>query len=118
MQSSKTSERQKAIQPPKKTGPPELKAPITVTGRATDASGKSIAGATISPGFDRRRRRTLGTAKSGPNGVFASATLLPIRRDQDRNPSQGTLQVYGTAPGHGFAWHGMRSYMPRPRPVD
>ncbi len=31
---------------------------------------------------------------------------------------EGTFQVYGIAPGFGFAWHGMRFYQPRRRPAD
>jgi RNA polymerase sigma factor (sigma-70 family) len=96
-----------------------LGAPITVTGRATDSSGKSVVGATIYLVSTNGADAPLGTAKSGPNGVFAfNDAQLPICRDRDGNPSQGTLQVYGTAPGRGFAWHGMRAYSPRPRPAD
>lgn len=114
-QSKETPKQPKKTAPDEKAGPPELKTPITVTGRATDSTGKSVAGATIYLVSTNGADAPLGTAISGPNGVFAfHDAQLPVRRDQDGNPSQGTLQVYGTAPGRGFAWHGMRPYFPRP----
>ncbi len=117
--SKEKSDHTRKTAPAEKAGPPELKTPITVTGRATDSSGKSVAGATIYLVSTNGADAPLGKAISGPSGVFAfHDAQLPVRRDQDGNPSQGTLQVYGTAPGRGFAWHGMRSYFPQPRPAD
>ena len=117
-QSKEKANHTKKAAPAEKAGPPEFKTPITVTGRATDSSGKSVAGATIYLVSTNGADAPLGTATSGLNGVFAfHDAQLPVRRDQDANPG-GTLQVYGTAPGHGFAWHGMRFYVPHPRPAN
>ena len=118
-QSREKPDHAKETAPAEKASPPELKIPITVTGRATDSSGKSVVGAKVYLVSTNGVYAPLGVATSGPNGVFAfQDAQLPLRRDQDGNPSQGTIQCYGTAEGHGFAWHGMRGYIPRPRPAN
>ncbi len=98
--------------------PGPMTTPITVRGRATDGAGQPVAGATIYLDSTRRTDVVIGTAITDRDGsyVFRNARL-PIERQRDENqPWQGTFQVFGTAPGFGFAWHGMRSYLPSRRP--
>ncbi len=88
--------------------PDATKASITVTGRAVDETGQPIAGATIylqsTNGIDAR----LGATATDENGRYEFRDAkLPVRSVDD-GPVQGTFQVYGTAPGKGFTWHGMR----------
>jgi protocatechuate 3,4-dioxygenase beta subunit len=94
-------------------------APITVSGRATDDTGKSVSGATIYLVSTNGTDALLGKATTAPNGTFTFRDArLPVSRQKDRDALGGTFQVYGTAPGFGFAWHGMRFYMPQLRPAD
>ena len=98
---------------------PPLTAPITVSGRATDAAGRSISGATIYLVSTGSTNAPLGTTTSAPNGTYTFRDAhLPVSRGEDDVPSQGAIQVFGTAPGYGFAWHGMRAYLPALRPAN
>ncbi len=101
---------------PARPGP--ITTPITVRGRATDLDGKPVAGASIFLVSTNGTDAPLGMTTTGANGsyLFRDARL-PVRRWQEDAPLQGTFQVYGTAPGCGFAWHGMRFYQPRRRPA-
>ncbi len=92
--------------------------PITVNGRATDATGKSVSGAKIYLVSTNGTNSVLGTTTTGDDGKFRILDVqLPVARPEPPFTSYGTFQVFGTAPGYGFAWHGMRYYMPRPRPA-
>jgi RNA polymerase sigma factor (sigma-70 family) len=97
-----------------------LTTPITVRGRATDDQGRAIVGATIyliSTGEGDALLATTTTDRDGTY-IFRDARL-PVSRSGwvTDGPLQGTFQVYGTAPGLGFAWHPRRDYQPR-RPDD
>lgn len=95
--------------------------PITVRGRATDGAGRPVAGATIYLVSTNGKDALMGTTTTDRDGAyhFRHARLPVSRWGQDPDaPRQGTFQVYGTAPGHGFAWHGLRCYQPRRRPDD
>jgi hypothetical protein len=93
-------------------------AAITVVGRATDVEGKPVSGATISLVSIRGALALLGTATTDRDGSYSfHEARLPVSRNREDAPPWGTFQVYGVAPGHGFAWHGMRFYQPRPRPA-
>ncbi len=95
--------------------------PITVRGRGTDSQGQPVAGATIYLVSTNGKDALLGTTTTDRDGsyIFRDARL-PVSRwgAEPDSPLQGTFQVYGTAQGHGFAWHGMRGYQPRRRPDD
>jgi RNA polymerase sigma factor (sigma-70 family) len=93
--------------------------PITVRGRATDSAEQPVAGATIYLVSTNGTDALLGTTTTERDGsyIFQNARL-PVSRWRDDAPLAGTFQVYGTAPGRGFAWHGMRFYQPRRRPDD
>ncbi|HVC93495.1 MAG TPA: hypothetical protein VND64_07375, partial [Pirellulales bacterium] len=97
--------------------------PITVSGLATDQLGRPIAGATaylaVANNF----------GKFGPDAVLAQSTSdakgrftfsdapLPVRLfPPPPELIEGKFQVFGTAQGYGFTWHGLRSYRPRPHP--
>ena len=99
--------------------PVPITTPITVRGRATDSEGKPVGGATIHLVSTNGTDATLSTTTTDRDGsyIFRNARL-PVSRSGDDAPLAGTFQVYGTAPGHGFAWHGMRFYQPRRRPDD
>ena len=92
--------------------------PITVSGRATDLAGKPVAGATIHLVSTNGINADLGTTTSAPDGSYSFRDArLPVRQASPGIPEQSTFQVFGSAPGHGFAWHGMRFYQPEPRPA-
>ncbi|MBI1849136.1 MAG: sigma-70 family RNA polymerase sigma factor [Planctomycetes bacterium] len=92
--------------------------PITVTGHASDESGKPIAGATIWLVSTNGKDAPLGETLSNSDGEFAFHDApLPIGRWDDTR-SQGSFQVFGVAEGRGFAWHGMRYFHPEPRPKN
>ena len=97
----------------------ETTAAITVVGRATDTAGKPVPGATISLVSTHGTQALLGTATTDRDGSYRfREARLPVSRPREDAPLSGTFQVYGVAPGHGFAWHGMRFYQPRLRPAD
>jgi RNA polymerase sigma factor (sigma-70 family) len=94
-------------------------AAITVPGRAMDAEGKPVAGAVIVLRSTNGIDAALGQTTTDREGRFAFRNVrLPVRRPREDADLLGTFQVYGTATGYGFAWHGMRSYSPTPRPAD
>jgi hypothetical protein len=99
--------------------PAPMTTPITVRGRASDGADQPVAGATIYLVSTHGQDALLGTTTTGRDGsyIFRNARL-PVSRWRDDAPLTGTFQVYGTAPGRGFAWHGMRWYQPRRRPDD
>jgi RNA polymerase sigma factor (sigma-70 family) len=104
---------------PSPAKPASMTTPITVRGRATDIEGKPVAGATIFLVSTNGTDAPLGTTTTDHDGSYIFRQVrLPVSRWRDDAPLQGTFQVYGTAPGHGFAWHGMRFYHPRRRPDD
>ena len=115
----KTARVPEAAEPPAAAEPVQATAPITVSGRATDLADKPVAGATIYLVSTNGKDAPLGTATTDESGsyLFRDARL-PVSRDRHDRPVAGTFEVYGTAPGHGFAWHGMRHYQPKPRPAD
>jgi RNA polymerase sigma factor (sigma-70 family) len=94
--------------------------PITVTGMAVDARGKPLNDATIyllsTNGIDA----VVGSTKTDGDGHYAFKDApLPVNRPNAPGASlRGTFQVYGTATGYGFAWHGMRSFLAIARPAD
>ncbi len=99
--------------------PAPMTTPITVRGRATDGEGKPVAGATITLVSTSRLEALLGTTTTDRDGSYTFRNArLPVDRGRDDSPLAGTFQVYGTAPGRGFAWHGMRAYQPRRRPAE
>jgi protocatechuate 3,4-dioxygenase beta subunit len=98
--------------------PDQMTTPITVSGRATDEAGKSVPGATVYLA-STRADTPLATATTDRDGRYRFHDVpLPVFREQEDLPADGGFQVFGTATGHGFAWHGMRSYQPRRRPAD
>ena len=102
---------------PAQTAP--ITTPITVRGRAIDHQGKPVSGATIYLVSTNGIDSPLGTTTTDRDGSYTfRSARLPVSRSRSDAPLAGTFQVYGTAPGHGFAWHGMRFYEPRRRPDD
>jgi RNA polymerase sigma factor (sigma-70 family) len=98
---------------------PPLTVRITVSGRATDAAGRSVSGAIIYLVSTGQTDAHLGTTTTAANGTYTFRDAqLPISRGEENTPSQGAFQVFGKAPGYGFAWHGMRQFMPGLRPAD
>ena len=117
----KTPQARPAAENQKSTPPAPMTTPITVRGRATDSQGKPVAGATIYLVSTNGQDAPLGTTTTDRDGsyLFQNARLPVSRWGAGPDaPLQGTFQVYGTALGHGFAWHGMRCYQPRRRPED
>ncbi len=98
---------------------------IDVSGRATDRSGRPVAGAKVYV-LDTNQRshsgksRLLATVTTDQNGIYtASRVELTVWKP---NPSPipsgetGRFQVAATAPGFGFTWHESTDYRPVPRP--
>jgi protocatechuate 3,4-dioxygenase beta subunit len=108
---------------------------IAVSGRATDPSGRPVAGATVYV-IDTNRQSfgdmkpMLATATTGPDGRFVvrdverpvwkpqpapelAAGQAPVQADA---VEEGRFQVAATAPGFGFTWHAIASYQPADRP--
>ncbi len=107
----------KSVTKDAKTAP--ITTPITVRGRATDGDGKPVAGATIYLVSTMRTDALLGTTTTDRDGSYTFRNArLPVDRGREDSPLMGVFQVYGTAPGRGFAWHGMRAYQPRRRPAE
>ena len=117
-----------AKQAPRKTGHDDDEShieTIEISGRATDPSGRPVAGATvyvINTNNGRRRDESplLTTVITGRDGRFvASGVKLLVPKFQP-SPVPGVgeshFQVAGTAPGFGFTWHEVACYRPTARP--
>ncbi len=95
---------------------------ITVTGRATDPSGRPVAGATVYV-IDCNRRlgdNPLLTTTTGPGGRFIARDVeLPVWKPEPGPvpaPEEGRFQVAATASGFGFTWHPIACFRPGDRP--
>jgi beta-lactamase regulating signal transducer with metallopeptidase domain/protocatechuate 3,4-dioxygenase beta subunit len=105
------------LQPKEAAKPDEPTTSIDVRGRALNAAGEPIEGATIylvsTNGIDRQ----LGETKSDAEGRYEFLDVkLPIKQPLPQLARAGTFQVYGEAAGMSVAWHGMRLYLPEKRP--
>lgn len=98
--------------------------PITVSGRAIDPDGQPIEGATIFlVATNGAPAKQVAQTKTDKEGRYAFPDFqLPLRVPRIRDPNlppegyeEGTFQVFGKAPGHGFAWHGMKTLFADPR---
>jgi protocatechuate 3,4-dioxygenase beta subunit len=112
---AKAAERQKQAAPPG-TRPKPQTHPIIVTGMATDDLGVPIKGATVHLISTNGNDVLLDVVKSDENGVYKLEGQLPIYQGPGITP-QGTIQVFGLAPGHGFAWHELRFVLLAKRPA-
>jgi protocatechuate 3,4-dioxygenase beta subunit/thiol-disulfide isomerase/thioredoxin len=98
---------------------------ITVAGRATDPTGRPVAGATVYV-IDANRRLfgdghdVLATATTDPGGRFIARDVdLPVWKPEPGllpAPEEGRFQVAATAPGFGFTWHPVACFRPGERP--
>ncbi len=98
---------------------------IDISGRATDPSGRPVAGATVYV-IDTNNGRyvddnpLLSTVVTGHDGRFTALGVpLRVRRSQP-SPRPGVdescFQIAGTARGFGLAWHDEAGYRPTARP--
>ncbi|HEX7377221.1 MAG TPA: M56 family metallopeptidase [Pirellulales bacterium] len=98
--------------------------PVTITGVAKDEDGRPLPGATVfvsmqnkfsNGGQDaiRARATTDAAGKFAVKNVMLSVQTSPPKPDV----IEAKFQVFGVSDGHGFAWHGVRAYRPRPRPA-
>ena len=87
---------------------------ISIIGKASDATGKPIAGATIYVASHAEFYKLLKTTTTDKNGMYAFRDLeLPIKRaDSEAYLDSGRFEVYGTANGYAFAWRSQKSYHP------
>jgi DNA-directed RNA polymerase specialized sigma24 family protein/protocatechuate 3,4-dioxygenase beta subunit len=95
--------------------------PITVSGTSVNSRGDPLKGVTVYLLSTNGLEAVIGSTKTDADGHYRFKDApLPIRRfDQPGAHASGTFQVCGVAPGHGFAWHGMRFFYPRrARPAD
>jgi RNA polymerase sigma factor (sigma-70 family) len=119
VRSEKTTQEVRETKTPTGAASPARPVPITVRGRATDGAGKPVPGATIFLVPTNEADAPLGTTTTDRDGSYTfREARLSVSRWRDDAPLQGGFQVYGTAPGYGFAWHGMRSHEFRRRPAD
>jgi thiol-disulfide isomerase/thioredoxin/protocatechuate 3,4-dioxygenase beta subunit len=98
--------------------------PISIKGRAKDDKGQPLGGSEIflavANGFSSSgSEHVLARTTTDAAGQYAfDGVSLPVRIYPPKpEVAEGRFQVFGIAKGHGFAWHGVRSYRPRPRPA-
>lgn len=94
---------------------------INVTGRATNADGKPVAGATVylvPMGFwGGAEVKTFAKTTTNAAGEFEFRDFaLPLQQGDDEGV--GAYQIYASAPGLGLAWQGTRIFheVNRPKP--
>ncbi|MEZ6197860.1 MAG: carboxypeptidase regulatory-like domain-containing protein [Planctomycetota bacterium] len=99
------------------TGPSTEPIPVEVDGRAIDIEGQPVPGAQI----------RLAAVNGSAGGIIAEAVsdeegwfrFVGVGVEPQRGKLDfGTIVVFGTAPGFGFAWHGMRMMYRGARPAD
>src|SRR5262245_12777247 len=82
---------------------------ITVSGRALDAEGKALGGATVflvAPPIETSDEFLLGRVTTDKNGLYRfQNVLLPLHPTPF---GEGHFQVFGIAPGHALAWSTMK----------
>jgi beta-lactamase regulating signal transducer with metallopeptidase domain len=93
---------------------------ITVTGRAIDQKGKPIAGAKIYLASRRVEWKRLAETTTNKDGRYAFEDVaLPIERATDRRGiDYGAFEVFGQAPGYGFAWRPEKTFAPKGLPKE
>lgn len=98
--------------------------PVTIAGVAKDKDGRPLPGVTVfvsmqnkfSNGVQdaiRARATTDAAGKYVLKDVMLSVQTSPPKPEV----IEAMFQVFGVSDGHGFAWHGVRAYRPRPRPA-
>jgi RNA polymerase sigma factor (sigma-70 family) len=119
---------QKAATPAKKDGRGDGEShleTIDISGRATDSTGRPVAGATVyiienNRRGSKRKSLLMATATTGPDGRFVARGVELTVWKPDRSPlpgaEEGRFQVAATAPGFGFTWHEIASYRLGERP--
>lgn len=98
--------------------------PVSIKGIAKDHDGRPLPKATVYVAIAN------GFSAFGQNALLAQTTtddagkyllkdvMLPVRMFPPQpEVVEGKFQVFGVSDGHGFAWHGVRAYRPRPRPA-
>lgn len=87
---------------------------INIEGRAKNATGEPIAGATIYVTSHNAFHKLLKTTTTNKNGEYAFRDLaLPMELpDGGRSFSAGRFEVYGTAKNYAFAWRSQKAYYP------
>ncbi len=95
-------------------------APITVSGRAIDPEGKSIAGARVFLASRRADYRRVAETLTDAQGRYQFREVaLPIERSTTVSGlDSGAFQVFGEADGFGFAWRPVKWVFPEPRPAN
>jgi RNA polymerase sigma factor (sigma-70 family) len=92
---------------------------LTVKGHALDEHGKPVEGATVWLDSTNGKEARLGETTTNADGEFGFRdALLPVRPAGESDRKSGTFQIFGVAPGRGFAWHGMRFLHVAPAPKD
>lgn len=92
--------------------------PINVSGRAIDASGKPISGASIYLSSQIPSYKRIAETKTDDSGRYSfEMAKLPIHRsDTNDGRDNGSFIVFGKANGHGFAWRPEKRFYPKPNP--
>ncbi|MFT7616736.1 MAG: protocatechuate 3,4-dioxygenase beta subunit [Planctomycetota bacterium] len=88
---------------------------ISVVGRAIDTDNNPVVGANIELVSVNGPSEKIARTVSDGEGIFRfDDQIVP---PQSKGGKSGTFNVFGTAPGYGFAWHGMRSVRFGKRPT-
>lgn len=87
-----------------------------VVGRAVDQDGNPVVNARIEICSTNGANKRIAESYSDSKGYFrfGEKTVPP----QTQGAKHGTVTVFGTAPGYGFAWHGMRMIYRGKRAAD
>jgi protocatechuate 3,4-dioxygenase beta subunit len=93
-------------------------APLTVTGKAVDEAGRPIKGATVYiVSTNSSPEKTLGQVTTDESGRYEFRGV-PLPESPPSKPvdqyQSGCFQVFGKAPGRGFAWRGMKFFYVNP----
>jgi beta-lactamase regulating signal transducer with metallopeptidase domain/protocatechuate 3,4-dioxygenase beta subunit len=100
---------------PSKSALESYTSPISVSGRALDANGAPLSGATIYIASQRPGWKRLTETKTDKAGRYQFTDVqLPIERaNTNTGHDNGVFIIYGQAKEHGFAWRPWKVYYPQ-----
>src|SRR5436190_7973192 len=111
------NEKEAPAKPPAPAAPEPGVHPLSLSGRALNSDGKPIEGATIFIVSTNGIDRSLGKTTTDQEGRYSFREIplpVPVRDNKDFFTS-ANFQIFGRAPGHAFAWRGMKTICLDPR---
>lgn len=98
--------------------------PVTITGVAKDENDRPLPGVTVFVSMQNKfsngaQDAIRGRATTDAAGKYALENVMLSVQTSPPMPDviEAKFQVFGVSDDHGFAWHGVREYRPRPRPA-